>query len=149
MKAPKYRFGDPNVLSDDDSNVLSAKDQKLVARLIRKYGREAVLAAVKAIPESRRGRPSRGNLPIYEAVHLAQWFEEEVEEHRERGSKHPIRDAEIALYEMETGQTPDLTSKGFEAWRHNKKKRRSRGSRHLKDIKQAAEARSRALRGRK
>jgi hypothetical protein len=142
-KRPANKVGalSPNEISQR-LEAISNKDRKQIARLVGKHGREIVLAAVTASPEPRsRGRPSRGNLPIYEAVHLAQWFEEEVEEHRGRGSAHPIRDAEIALYDIEKGREPDDL---FEAWRLNTKKKRLRGSRYLKQIRQTAEARSRA-----
>jgi hypothetical protein len=129
-------------------NAFSASEGRLLARLIGKYGREAVLAAVNASsPPRPRGRPTRGNLPIYENMYLADWFEEAAEEYRQRGSKHPIRDAEIALHEMSFGLAPDLASNSFEGWRLNVKKKRLAGSRALKEVRKAAEARNRWLKG--
>jgi hypothetical protein len=147
-RAPKYSYDKIELTSPFES--LSKNDKKTLARLVKKYGREVMVGAVTLSPEARpRGRPSREDALFLEAAHYAGWFEDEVEEHRERGSKHPIRDAEIALYEMETGREPDDR---FERWRLNAKKKRLRGARNLKLIRQAAEARSRylaSLKGRK
>jgi hypothetical protein len=74
---------------------------------------------------------------------LAEWFEEEVEEHRERGSAHPVLDAEISLHEMQTGRAPSHPSKEFAAWRKNMRKKRTLGSRTLKIFRQATEERTR------
>jgi hypothetical protein len=145
---PKYSPSEFSTLSPEQE--ISDGDRRQIARLIGKYGKENVLAAVRANTGPRhRGRPSKGHLPIYEAIHLAQWFEEEAAEFREQGSKHPIRDAEIALYEMETGEYPDTTSRLFKSWRLNMKKKRLFGSRALREAEQVTAARNRWLEGRK
>src|SRR3954451_5233060 len=53
---------------------LSAYDTKILARLIRKYGSETIVAAAKVLPPTRSpGRPSRGQLPYFSdaAPHLS------------------------------------------------------------------------------
>jgi hypothetical protein len=141
-RAPKYPRELTPKVSPFDS--LLKNDQKTVVRLVKRYGREAVLGAVTSSPEARpRGRPSRGNLPIFEAVHLAEWFEEEEKLYRERGSAHPVLDAEISLHEMQEGRAPDHPSKKFAAWRKNMRKKRTLGNRTLKIFRQATEERAR------
>jgi hypothetical protein len=133
-KSRKYSFD--QISKQDPISTMSEGDQKLVARLIGKYGRETVFAAVEVSPGPQpRGRPSRGKLPLFEDIALAQWFEGEVEEFRDQGSTHPIRDAEILTFQMQFGRAPDPASREFKAWRLNFKKKRLRGSRELKEVK--------------
>jgi hypothetical protein len=83
---------------------LSAGDRKVLARLIRKYGGEAVVAAATVLPPGRApGRPSRGLLPYYERMHLTEWIEEQAEEYRQKGNTAPYKDAERDMYQMRYG----------------------------------------------
>lgn len=83
---------------------LSAGDRKVLARLIRKYGGDTVVAAAKVLPPGRGpGRPSRGLLPYYERMHLTEWIEEQAEEYRQKGSTAPYKDAEREMYQMRYG----------------------------------------------
>ena len=76
----------------------TCNEMHYLARLVKKYGRETVSDIVAEIPLPRnRGRPSRGNDPIYEAIHLAQWFEEAIEENRAIGVPKPVLAAELEL----------------------------------------------------
>ncbi len=79
---------------------ITITDQLLLAKLVAKYGLDAV---ERALPKRKRGRPSRGALPIYEKMHLAEWIDDCAEEYREAGYKAPLRQARIDAYHMETG----------------------------------------------
>jgi hypothetical protein len=82
---------------------LAPSDAKKLAALVRKYGREEVIAAAGSVAARGPGRPSRGLLPYYERMHAAQLLEEYAEEHRKAGSPKPYVDAAIQYYEMEYG----------------------------------------------
>ena len=89
------------------SQSLSASDTKLLARLVAKYGSKVVADAAQVVADAAqkvplrgRGRPSRGSLPDYERMHIADWIEERAEEHRQAGSRKPYTDAEIDLYDL-------------------------------------------------
>jgi hypothetical protein len=130
---------------------LSESDARTIARMIRKYGREVVIVAVGQIPPSgKRGRPSLGMLTYYEAMHLAQWFEEATDEYRSAGSRKPIRDAEIELYQMIVEEQQQRQSGYFERWRLNIKKKRLLGSHYLSELREADRRREKHFqRGRK
>jgi hypothetical protein len=122
--------------------ILSERDQRALARLVRKYGQDAVMQAVeKALPKRGRGRPSRGNLPFFEDAHLADWFNDCVEEHRQRGSRSPIKDAEHDLYEIMMPEEQRREPGRFVKWQKNIKKKRLQGRRNLAEIKRSAELR--------
>jgi hypothetical protein len=111
---------------------LSARDRNELRRLVRKYGRDAVVAAARAVPlPAKPGRPSRGRQPYFEAIHLAQWFEDAVAEHRR--SRTPVRDAENELYELTVRPRKPGDEKAFESWRLNVKKKRLAGRRDLNE----------------
>ena len=87
------------------------------------------MAAAGSVFPREPGRPSRGLLPYYERMNLADWIEEQAEEHRKNGSRKPIMAAEIDLYElMFSGEErpPDLLK-----FRKNLKKKRLQGRRDL------------------
>jgi hypothetical protein len=75
---------------------LSGRDLKLVARLVGKYGRGAVVKAAQTTLPSKRGRPAQDDDP-YDIA----WFLHEYEErHRLAGSKRPLQDALNDLYDV-------------------------------------------------
>lgn len=79
-------------------------EQKSIARLIGEFGKDNVVAAARTSEGPQNvGRPRKGRIPFHEAVYLQQWFEQEELEFRAKGRKHPIRDAEVAVYEMQYG----------------------------------------------
>jgi hypothetical protein len=125
----------------ESSPELSASDTRKLERLVRKYGRDAVATAVGEIEvqEPRGpGRPSRGLLPYYEKMHLADWIEDRAEEHRRAGSVKPYTNAEIDLYEM-------LYSGGEERrdlnkFRKTRKKARLQGRRDLQQLRERLQA---------
>jgi hypothetical protein len=61
LRGPKYDF--KHTQPAELGSSLSASDTKELARLVRKYGRQAVAAAAQEVPLRGKGRPSRGLLP--------------------------------------------------------------------------------------
>lgn len=85
----------------------SESDLKSLRRLVGKYGSSAVSdTAGKVIPR-RPGRPSRGHLPYFEGMHLADWIEEQRAEHKHLGHSAPLKRAINDAYEMLHGDDPD------------------------------------------
>lgn len=132
----KYNIDQRKADQSDLARDISDPDWRQIARLIKKYGRHAVVAAVEECPmPNPKGRPSRGSLPAFECIHLAQSFESSVEYHREQGSKHPVRDAEIELFEISHETTAEKAGSAFESWRLTTKKKRLLGARLLKELR--------------
>jgi hypothetical protein len=78
---------------------LSVTDAMLLARLVKKYGREMIAAATRQVPLPRgRGRPS---VPyrVLERAWLADWIDRWAERHRLAGSRKPLYDAATDLYD--------------------------------------------------
>jgi hypothetical protein len=113
-----------------NSRSLSDQDGKLFARLLRKYGWDT-LAANKNMPLRSPGRPKRGHLPLHEAMHFAQCFEGVIAERREAGSKKPVRDAEIEMYNVIFSDEERRQPGHFERWRRTVKNKRLWGQREL------------------
>jgi len=113
-------------------------DTKELARLVRKYGRDAVAAAAQGVPLRGRGRPSRGLLPVYEMMHLADRIEELAEEHRQAGSRKPYTDAEIDYYDLEF--SGEKNPPDFQKWRKTIKKRRQQGRRYYLELTRKIQA---------
>jgi hypothetical protein len=129
LRGPKY-----DLKQTQPAPSLSASDKKELARLVRKYGRRAVVEAAQKVALRGPGRPSRGFLPHYENMHLADWIEEQAEEHRQAGSRKPYTDAEIDLYDLQFSgekKPPD-----FQKWQKTIKKRRLQGRRELRQLLQ-------------
>ena len=99
LRGPKYDF--KQTQPAELRQTLSESDTKEVARLVHKYGRDFIAAAAQKVPLRGPGRPSRGFLPYYERMALADEIEELAEEHRQAGSRKPYTDAEIDFYELE------------------------------------------------
>jgi hypothetical protein len=93
----RRKYDDSEMSSDLPK--LSESDQKKLARLVRKYGCEAVAAAAKKAPPAKPargpGRPSR----IFERMWLAGLIDEWAEENRQAGSRQPYKQAEIEYYD--------------------------------------------------
>jgi hypothetical protein len=129
----KYRNQEQEALSESRPQ-LSAAETKALARLVRKYGIETVIALAKVVPLRGPGRPSRGLLPYYERMHRTEWIEEQSEEHRKRGSTKPYTNAEIDVYEMLFG---DDKLRDLDKFRKTSKKMRQQGRQDLIDHLQA------------
>jgi hypothetical protein len=128
---------------------LSASDTKELARLVRKYGQEAVAAAVQKTPLRGPGRPSRGLLPYYERMHLADWIEEAAEEHRLEGHRAPYKRAVNDLYELLYGGTQDRDPEKFAKTTKKKYQQGRRDLQLLKEADKRREAWIQAQKGRK
>jgi hypothetical protein len=132
LRGPKYDL--QQTQPAELRSILSGSDTKELARLVRKYGRKVVAAAARTVSLRAPGRPSRGLLPYYERMHLAEWIEEQAEEHRQAGSRKPYTDAEIDLYDLQFSgeeKPPDL-----QKWRRTIKKLRQQGRRELRELLQ-------------
>jgi hypothetical protein len=103
-------------------------------RLVKKYGAAILIAAVEKAPLRSPGRPSRGLLPYYERMKLAEWIEEQAEEHRQNGSTKPYTDAEIDVFEMLGGNEK---SRDLQKFRKTIKKSRQQGRQDLIELLQA------------
>lgn len=128
---------------------LTASDIKELARLVRKYGRKGVAAAAGKVSLRGPGRPSRGPLPYYERMHLADWIEEAREEHRLAGHRAPYKRAVNDLYELLYGSTRDRDPEKFAK---TTKKKYLQGRQDLQLVKEAAKRRDawiQAQKGRK
>jgi hypothetical protein len=80
---------------------LTDRDQKLLATLVKNYGAKVIAQAARIVtPPPSRGRPRRGEDPHFERIHLADFFDALVEEHREAGSRHPVQAAMRELFEI-------------------------------------------------
>lgn len=84
--------------------LLSNRDQRALARMVRDYGEEEVVAAAKAAPPARRrGRPLNPRSQ-YERMHEADWVEEVTAENRQAGSRAALKHALLLLYEYKGGE---------------------------------------------
>jgi hypothetical protein len=82
------------------SKQLSEPDLKQVARLVGKYGRDAIMDAAQTILPRKRGRPAQHNDPGADLYDIA-WFLQVYEErHRLAGSKRPLGRALNDLYRV-------------------------------------------------
>ena len=85
---------------------LSKADQHKLAKLVEKYGIDTIVATAPIVQKRNRGRPRRGVFPFYEAIHFADWIEEQAEKHRKAGCKAPVRQARIDAFQMAHGISP-------------------------------------------
>jgi hypothetical protein len=145
---PKYRIEIVKPWPDwpDSDERLLARMAKGYTRLVSRYGDEAVAERMKVAiaplpPRRGRGRPPRGNLPVLENMHLADWIDENAEEFRRDGSRTPIKDAEHALYEMIFDDEQKRKPDHFQRWQKNIKKKRLQGRRDLIVSRRIAAAR--------
>jgi hypothetical protein len=134
LRGPKYDLKQTQPAELRSS--LLASDAKELARLVRKYGREPIAAAAHEVPLRGRGRPTRGLLPDYERMHLADWIEEQAEEHRLAGHRAPYKRAVNDLYDLLYGggrqdRDPEKFAKTI-------KKKYLQGRRDLQLVKEAA-----------
>lgn len=122
---------------------LTPSDTRDLARLVRKCGRNLIVETAKSIPEPREGRPPRGDLPVFERIHLADWIDEVAMEYQEAGSVKPYRQAELEVYEMQfggDGNRPDL-----QTFLTTLKRKRIQGRKESRAARDTAQRRERAL----
>jgi hypothetical protein len=102
-------------------------------RLVKKYGAAAVTAAAKEVRLRGPGRPTRGLLPYYERMNSTEWIEERAEKHRQNKSTKPYTDAEIDVYEMRYGNE---NPHDLQKFRRTIKKSRQQGRQDLIELLQ-------------
>jgi hypothetical protein len=149
LRGPKYGLKQTQPQPAQSRPTLSASDTKELARLVRKYGRDGIAAATHEVPLRGRGRPSLGFEPYYKKMHLAEWIEEQAEEHRCAGHRAPYKRAVNDLYELLHGGTQDRDPEKFAK---TTKKKYQQGRRDLQLLKQADKQREawiQAQKGRK
>jgi hypothetical protein len=111
--------------------LLSDRDQRSLARMVRDYGVEEIIAAAKvAPPPQRRGRPLNPR-SYYERLHEADWIEEVMEENRHRGSRAPLLEALLLLYEYKGGEEAKRDILKFLS---TSKRRFKQGRRELREL---------------
>lgn len=83
---------------------LEPRDRRELARLLGKYGRETIVAVAndaKALPLPRkRGRPRGSVDPSKDAAEIAEFIWRYANIHRASGSKKPVYEALMDLYEV-------------------------------------------------
>jgi hypothetical protein len=119
---------------------LSEPDRRELARLVGKYGRDIISARANDVPLRGPGRPAEGTGPLREAVDLVFCFEDLVDQHRKAGSRAPIADAELELFEFEFSKDKQRQPGLFQRWQKNIKKKLLRGQRELQRRRAASRA---------
>lgn len=101
-RGPKYQ------IPTEPEPALSEADERRLARLVRKYGRELVAERALVVKPRARGRPvgsgKDGDDPRLTKMHEADWIEEVAEEYRQAGSLSPYTDAELELFVLQFGE---------------------------------------------
>ena len=116
--------------------LLSDRDQSTLKRLVRDYGVGKIIAAAKAAPPPQpRGRPVNPRSP-YKRIHEADWIEKVMEENRRRGSRWPLLEALLLLYEYMGGAEEKRDVQKFLS---TSKRRFKQGRRELRECREAAQ----------
>ena len=116
--------------------LLSDRDQSTLKRLVRDYGVEEIIAAAKAAPPPQpRGRPVNPR-SRYKRIHEADWIEEVMEENRRRGSRAPLLEALLLLYEYIGGAEE---KRDIQKFLSTSKRRFKQGRRELRECREAAQ----------
>jgi hypothetical protein len=111
--------------------LLSDRDQRSLARMVRDYGVEEIIAAAKvAPPPRRRGRPLNPRSG-YERLHEADWIEEVMEENQQRGSRAPLLEALLLLYEYKGGEE---AKRDIQKFLSTSKRRFKQGRQELREL---------------
>jgi hypothetical protein len=122
---------------------LSESEARQLTRLIRKHGKKVVVTAVGEIrlrEPRKRGRPSRGNLPHFELMHLASFLDELTHEYRAAGSKAPFVEAVTFLYELKYDVLAQADKPRFQRFINHMRRQRRRGLRKLKELRTKLDA---------
>jgi hypothetical protein len=113
--------------------LLSDRDQRTLARMVRDYGVNQIIAAAKAAPlPRRRGRPLNPRSD-YERLHEADWIEEMMEENRQRGSRAPLLEALLLLYEYKGAEE---AKRDIQKFLSTSKRRFKQGRRELRELRE-------------
>jgi hypothetical protein len=145
-RGPKYPLVEQPPSSAPEMTDTDAKD---LARLVNTYGRDFVAEAAKTVRPRRRGRPSRGDLPYYEIMHLADWLDETAGDHCKDGKPAPKKQALLDLFEMTINEDERRAPGRFARFAKTTKKKWLRGRRDLQLAKEQAQRRDEWLRTQK
>lgn len=121
----------------DEKPEWSARDLKNLKRLVRKHGVAAVSDKAKRVTPRGPGRPPRGDLPDYEAMHEAEWIEEQTTGYKLQKLGAPLKRAFNDAYEMTYGEDPDRPDPGKYA--KTLKRKYYPALRNLRRVRDAAE----------
>jgi hypothetical protein len=88
------RYGEPP--PHELKSVFTEKDDKELARLVRKYRADRIATEMQRVPLRGPGRPRGGKEDIDVAYCIEAW----AEEYRRAGSLHPQKEAWLELYEL-------------------------------------------------
>jgi len=106
---------------------LTPHDRKELSRLVRKYGRNEIIAEAKKIPlPGKRGRPRIDPEEAREFdENIAEFISKYAEMHRAAGSKKAVEDAFRDLYNEFVDQETQRQPGHFDRWLRTLKRRRS------------------------
>lgn len=110
----------------------SESDLKSLSRLIRKYGSSAVSNQASKVVPRGPGRPSRGDLPLFESIHLAQWLEETAAEHRSNGVRNFMAAAINDLFELTIDEHEQKETGRYERFEKTTRRKLIEGRKALK-----------------
>jgi hypothetical protein len=126
--------------------LLSDRDQRTLARLVHDYGVHHIIAAAKVAPRPQpRGRPANPR-SRYERIHEADWIEDVMEEYRQGGSRKPLLEALLLLYEYKGGAK---AIRDLDKFLSTAKRRFKQGRRELQESGEAARRRDMKIKNRK
>jgi hypothetical protein len=118
--------------------LLSDRDQRDLARMVRDYGLEAIIAAAKsAPPPQRRGRPPNPR-SYYERLHEADWIEKAMEENRQQKSRKPLLEALLLLYKYKFEED---ANRDIQKFLGTSKRRFKHGRRELRELRETMQQR--------
>lgn len=115
-------------------------DLKSLRRLVQKYGSCAVSHAADKVVPRRAGRPSRGNLPYFEGMHLVQWLEEAAAEYRANGVRYFMAAAINDLFELTVDEDDRKQSGRYERFEKTTRRRLIEGRKELRQFLEANSA---------
>jgi len=134
-KRPKY----PRIRGVE----LSPRDTKALARLVDRYGPNAIAEAARWLkPTSKRskGRPYKGRA-LFERMHMASCIEDWAEEYKLNGKPNPFRLAMIDWHEF-VYSDPEIEKRDFDVkYEKALKKKFYKGRRELREWRELLERR--------
>jgi hypothetical protein len=109
-------------------------DATELARLVRRYTRERIIAIAQTI-ETSLAPPPPGRPRTWNSIEMAEWFEERVQAHRNNGSGKPVADAERDWYLKSVPAAQRNQPGHFLRWQPNFKKKRLKAVRELERLR--------------
>ena len=109
-------------------------DEKELARLVRKYGRDTVVASAMKIPVRSRGLPVKISNYL-DRTYLADWIAQYAKEYRQAGYRNPIQRAESDLFHIIFDKAATQQEVRLDKWPMSSKHRRFQGRRMAQELK--------------